>query len=143
MEFGPVDVVMLAMGEPKFDGSVLTELAAAADKGIIRVLDAMVLIKGEDDVAYGLDLEDMDDDAKAALGFVETGTHGLFDAEDAATMSEGLVPGSTIVALAIEHTWAIPLVKSLYDSGAELGLSLRIPAPVVNERYAELAAGNE
>ena len=30
------DVLVLATGEPKFDGSILTELAAAADKGIIR-----------------------------------------------------------------------------------------------------------
>ena len=48
MEHGPVDVIILALGEPRFDGSVLGELEEQASKGIIRVLDAMVVVKGED-----------------------------------------------------------------------------------------------
>ena len=44
MRYGPVDVVVLAMGEPKFDGSILVELERLASAGTIRVLDAMVLL---------------------------------------------------------------------------------------------------
>jgi hypothetical protein len=45
---GPVDVVVLAAGEPRFDGGVLAELERQAASGTIRVLDAMILLKGED-----------------------------------------------------------------------------------------------
>jgi hypothetical protein len=141
MEYGPVDVVVLAIGEPHFDGSILHELEACVASGTIRVLDAMVLIKDDDGGVLGVDLEDLPAEQKAKLGFIETGTRGLFDAEDSATLSEGMTPGSAIVALAIEHTWAIPLAKAVFASGAEMGLTLRIPAPIVNDRLAATAAG--
>jgi len=41
MEYGPVDVVVLASGNPTFDGSILGELERLAGSGTIRVLDAM------------------------------------------------------------------------------------------------------
>jgi hypothetical protein len=47
MKHGPVDVVVLALGEPHFDGSILTELERQTATGTIRVLDAMVLFKSE------------------------------------------------------------------------------------------------
>ena len=72
------------------------------------------------------------------LGFIETGTRGLFDAEDAATLTEGLAPGSAIIALAIEQAWAIGLMNALENFGAEIALSTRIPAVVVDERLAAL-----
>jgi hypothetical protein len=140
MEYGPVDVVIVAMGEPKFDGSILSELENAVDSGVIRVLDAMVLMKEADDTVVGLDVEDLPEFEKEKLGFIETGTRGLFDSEDAATLAEGLVPGSAVVALAIEHKWAIPLTQSLVAVGADAGLRIAIPASIVNERMAELSA---
>jgi hypothetical protein len=140
MEHGPVDVVVVATGSPKFDGSILAELERVAATGAIRVLDAMVLVKADDDIVIGMDLEDLPEDEKAMLGFIETGTRGLFDAEDAATLAEGLTPGSAIIALAIEHSWAVGLINALYNQGAEIAISTRIPAAIVNERLAALGA---
>ena len=133
MKYGPVDVLVLASGEPRFDGSVVAELARLADAGVVRVLDAMIIIMDADGKAYGLDIEDLDAEDAAALGFINTGTRGLFDAEDAATFMEGLVPGSAVVALAIENAWAVPLINSILDAGAEIALHTRIPAVVVEE----------
>jgi hypothetical protein len=133
-------VVVVATGSPKFDGSILAELERVAATGVIRVLDAMVLLKADDDTVIGIDLEDLPEAEKALLGFVETGTRGLFDAEDSAMLAEGLAPGSAIIALAIEHSWAVGLINALYDQGAEIALSTRIPAAVVNERLAAVGA---
>lgn len=141
MEYGPVDVVVLAIGEPHFDGSILAELEGAVEMGAIRVLDAMVLIKGDDDVVMSMDMEDLPDEEKTKLGFIETGTRGLFDAQDSATLAEGLAPGSAIVALAIENKWAVGLANAIVESGAELALTTRVPVLVVNERLAAIAAG--
>ncbi|MDO8736732.1 MAG: DUF6325 family protein [Thermoleophilia bacterium] len=136
MEHGPVDVVVLASGEPHFDGSVVAELERLAKGGTIRVLDAMVLIKGEDGTVLSLDIEDLPPEEAAALGFIDTGTRGLFDSEDSDLLFEGMVPGSAVVALAIEHRWAISLVNAIHDAGAELALNWRIPAPVIDEAFA-------
>jgi hypothetical protein len=139
MEHGPVDVLVVAFGEPRFDGSVLAELEGLAKAGTIRVLDAMVLLKLDDNTAATLDIEDIDDDEKSALGFIETGTRGLFDADDAAALLEALAPGSAVVALAIEQTWAVGLENAIIQAGAEVALHERIPAVEVDAAFAMLA----
>jgi hypothetical protein len=140
MEHGPVDVVILASGAPKFDGSIMAELERLAQSGTIRVLDVMLLMMTPDGLRVSLDIEDLDAETKAALGFIDRGTRGLFDARDADMLWEGMVPGSAIVALAIENTWAIALVNSMAAAGVELALNWRIPAPIVDEAFAALAA---
>jgi hypothetical protein len=140
MEHGPVDVVIIAMGEPRFDGSVLDELQRLAGEGTIRVLDAMVVLKAEDGVAVTLDIEDQPTEVKEALGFIETGTRGFFDSDDADTLIEGMVPGSAVMAFAIEHAWAIGLRKALEGVGGEVAMTYRIPAPLVDDALAELGA---
>ena len=136
---GPVDVVVLAVGEPRFDGGILAELERQAESGTIRVLDAMILVKDESGVRMSINLEDLPEKDKAALGFIETGTHGLFDSGDADTLWEGMVPGSAVVALAIEHVWALALVNAMYQAGVDVALNFRVPAMIVDEAFASLS----
>ena len=138
LKHGPVDVIVLASGEPKFDGSILKELENKVALGIIRVLDALILVKTESGVRMSIDLENLPQEDKAAIGFIETGTRGLFDSSDAEILWVGMVPGSAVVALAIEHTWAVALVNALYQAGVDVALNFRVPAPIVDEAYASL-----
>jgi hypothetical protein len=87
-----------------------------------------------------IDLEDLPQEDKAAIGFIETGTRGLFDSTDADILWEGMVPGSAVVALAIEHAWAVDLANAILASGAEMALNFRVPALIVDEAYASLPA---
>jgi len=135
---GPVDVLVLAAGVPKFDGSVLAELERLSAVGTIRVLDAMVLLKDDQGKPWRLEMKDLPPEQVDALGFISTETRGLFDIEDAATLYEGMVPGSAVIALAIEHRWAVTLVNALYEAGVETGGHFRVPAVVVDEAFASL-----
>lgn len=138
LKFGPTDVIVLALGEPRFDGSILVELERAASTGTIRVLDAMLLMKDQKGECWRIDIEDLPERQKAALAFIETGTRGMFDSDDADVLFEGMVPDSAVVALAIEHRWAVDLVNAIFDSGVELAFQYRVPAVVVDEAYASL-----
>lgn len=138
IKHGPVDLIIVAAAEAHFDGSVFGALEEQVDKGTIRVLDAMLLVKDADGTTWSMDLEDLPEDLKGALGFVETGTRGLFDSEDSAALYEGMVPGSAVFAMALEHTWAIPLVNAFADAGVELAFNARVPAPLVDEAFASL-----
>lgn len=140
MKYGPVDVVVLAFGEPRFEGKILYELEKAVSAGTIRLLDAMILVADENGEAYGIDIEDLPAEDAEALGFIETGTRGLFDTEDAALFAEGMVPGSAVVALAIENAWAVPLMNAFVEAGADIAMATRIPGPVVDEAMAILDA---
>lgn len=138
IKHGPVDVLVVAAGEPRFDGSVFAELERQAANGTIRVLDAMLLFKDDVGNRASIDLEDLPQDMKAAVGFIDTGTRGLFDSEDAETLYEGMVPGSAVLALAIEHAWAVDLVNAFHDAGVEMALNFRVPAPIMDEAFASL-----
>ncbi len=140
IKHGPVDVVVLAAGEPKLDGGILAELERQAASGTIRVLDAMFLMKDTAGMQWRIDLEDVPAEMKQAVGFIETGTRGLFDSEDADTLLEGMVPGSAVFAFAVEHVWAIKLVNAIAESGAELAFNFRVPAPIIDEAFASLEA---
>jgi hypothetical protein len=98
----------------------------------------MILLKDERGVVARLDLEDLPAEEKAKVGFIETGTRGLFDSEDAEMLIEGMVPGSAVVALAIEHTWALALVNALWQSGVDVALNFRVPAMIVDEAFASI-----
>lgn len=137
MEHGPVDVLVVAIGEPKFDGSILAELERLAKGGTVRVLDAMVLMKEPNGDRTNMDIEDLPAQMRSDLGFIETGTRGLFDSEDADELFEGMTPGSAIVALAIENAWALKIANALEASGAEIALNWRIPGPVVDDMLAQ------
>lgn len=138
IKHGPVDVVVLAAGEPRFDGSVFAELERQASSGTIKVLDAMVLLKGEDGQSWRLNIEDLPAEEAKKVGFIASETQGLFDSEDAETLMEGMVPGSAVVALAIEHTWAIALVNAVWQAGVDVALNFRVPAMVVDEAFASI-----
>lgn len=139
MSRGPVDVVVVAAGDPRFEGRVFTELERQVAAGTIRVLDAMLLVKDDSGKCRRLDLKDLPPEQSAAVGFIAEETHGLFDATDEETLMEGMVPGSAVFAFAIEHTWAIALVNALSDAGVEMALNFRVPAPIVDEAFASLA----
>jgi hypothetical protein len=137
---GPVDVVIMAAAHPKFDGSVFAELERQVAAGTIRVLDAILLAKDEAGQYGRLELKDLPPEIAAALGSVGPQMRGLFDVTDQETLAEGMVPGSVIFGLAIEHTWALALVNALDQAGVELAMNFRVPAPVVDDAFASLAA---
>ena len=140
IKHGPVDVLVMAYGEPRFDGSVLAELEKRSADGTIRVLDVMVLFKDEEEECLRLDLTELPPEQAEAIDFIAAETFGLFDSEDAETFFEGMAPGSAVVAVAIEHTWAVDLVNALADSGFDLAINYRVPVATVEEAFAALEA---
>ena len=139
MKHGPVDVVVLAFGEARFDGSALVELERQAASGTIRVLDLIILLKDKTEQCFRVEISDLTPEQATAVAFIEAATIGLFDDEDAAMLCEGMVPGSAIVALAIEHIWAVAVAHAIADEGGEMAFNFRIPAPVVDEAFSALS----
>jgi hypothetical protein len=143
MPHGPVDIIVLTFAEPRFDGSIVARLAELAQAGVIRVLDAALVAMGEDGVRRSLDIEDLPAEQAAVLGYADSGTRGLFDADDVEDLLEGLAPGTAAAALAIEHVWAKDLTQAIRDAGGELALDLRVPAVMFEETLAALAGADE
>jgi hypothetical protein len=97
------------------------------------------LLKSENEECYRIKINDLPPEQAAAVDFIEAETIGLFDDEDAAMLCEGMVPGSAVAGLAIEHTWAVDLVNALDAEGGEMAFNFRVPAPMVEEAFASLS----
>lgn len=136
MEHGPVDVMVVALGEPHVDGSILAELEKMTAAGIIKVLDGFAMIKGEDGEVIHMDAANLPEEVRAKLGTPAATMGKLFDVGDAETLGEGMVPGSGIIAIAIEHIWAVGLVNAIYDQGAQVAIQHRVPAQEVEAAFA-------
>lgn len=67
-----------------------------------------------------------------------TGTIRVLDAM-LLVKDDAMVPGSAVVALAIEHLWAVGLVNAVSEAGVELAFQYRVPAIVIDEAYASRA----
>jgi hypothetical protein len=131
--------MVFAFGEARFDGSGLAELERQSAAGTIRVLDVIILLKDEAEQCFRIEVSDLAPEQAAAVAFIEAATIGLFDDEDAAMLCEGMVPGSAVAGLAIEHTWAVDLANAVTAEGGEMALNFRVPAPIVDEAFASLS----
>ena len=133
MKHGPVDVVILAFGEARFDSSALEELKKLISAGTIRVLDLIILQKDEAGQCFRSQVGDLPPEQADGLNLIEAEFGGLFDEEDSAILCEGMVPGAALVGLAIENTWAVALTNAIHAEGGELAFNFRVPAAIVEE----------
>jgi hypothetical protein len=141
MTIGPIQAFVIGFPDNDlFEGRIAEELARLSDVGQIRIVDAVFVIRDEDDVAV-LSVSDLDDDQRAELrsvvgALVGLGVAGVDGAvagaelgdsidADAPSAAEALAvgllddlpDGSSALVLAIEHLWAVPLRDAVRDAG--------------------------
>jgi hypothetical protein len=128
-EFGPVDTVVIAFppGAP-MTGEAVPMLMDLVGKGIIRVLDAMFVMKNEDGTFSGFDARDLDDKGVGDFVLFEGASSGLLGEEDAETAADAIEPGGAAVMLVYENRWAAPFISAVRRNGGVPVAFERIPA---------------
>jgi hypothetical protein len=130
-ELGPVDylVVEFPPEVSHFTGEMAAEIGRLVDAKLIRVLDILVLQKGEDGTIEALELNDLDklDELRAA----ETQLADLLAAEDVVHLAAAMEPGTTAGVLVWENSWAAPFAAAARRAGGQLIASGRIPIQAI------------
>ena len=126
-DMGPVDFVVIEFpdGEPKGEAAPL--LLDLVDRGIIRILDLMFVMKDADGTVSGIEIDDMDGDGAAELRVFDGASSGLLGTEDIETAGEGLQPGSAAALLVFENRWAAPFASAVRRAGGQLVAFERLP----------------
>lgn len=127
---GPVDFVLLEFPAGRLTGEVAPALVDLVERGVIRVLDLLVISKSEDGSAAAIELSDAGGAGAAFLG-VDGARSGLLGDDDMREAAEAMLPGTVAALVLYENTWAIPFVGAVLDSGGELIASARLAAPDV------------
>src|SRR3954469_11931381 len=143
-ELGPVDylVVEFPAGASNFTGEMAKELLALVDRGIVRVIDVLILTKADDGTVDATELSDI-----AELGELETLEAELAELlaeDDVEHLAAAMEPGSTAGVLIWENLWATPFASAARRSGGQLIANGRIPIQaIIASIEADLVATTE
>jgi hypothetical protein len=142
-EVGPIDIVVIGYpaGAP-MTGEAVPLLVDLVDRGIIRVLDAMFVIKNEDGTFTGFDAHNLDDKGVGDFTVFEGASSGLLGEDDAETAADAIEPGSAAALIMYENRWAAPFAAAVRRNGGVLVANERIPVQDVVDALdaAEAAA---
>jgi hypothetical protein len=128
-ELGPVDYVVVEFPADKanFSGEIATELSALVSRGMVRVLDLILIKKELDGSVDGFESHDFGDIDLGGLRELETELALLLAEEDVESIGAALEPGSVAAVLVWENVWAAPFGSAVRRSGGQLVASGRIP----------------
>ena len=127
-DLGPIDIVVIAYpASAPMTGEAAPLLVDLVERGIIRVLDAMFVIKNEDGTFSGFDATDLSDKGVGEFTVFEGASSGLLGEEDVARTADEIEPGSAAVMIVYENRWAAPFVSAVRRNGGVPVAFERIP----------------
>jgi hypothetical protein len=132
-ELGPVDYLVVEFPADKadFSGAMAAQLTALVERGVVRVLDLLILKKDLDGSVEGFESHDFGDSDLAELVQFETELALLLAAEDVEAIGAAMEPGSVAAVLIWENVWAAPFGAAVRHSGGELVAGGRIPIQAI------------
>jgi hypothetical protein len=126
-QLGPVDYLVVEFPGSNFNGEIMPELVDLVERGVVRVLDLVVIKKDEDSTFEAFEFADIEDGVLGELRELEREFADLLSEDDIAAVVDAMEPGSTAGLLIYENLWAAPLASAVRRSGGQLVASGRIP----------------
>ena len=130
-ELGPVDylVVEFPAGQQNFTGEAAEELLRLHDAGIVRVMDLVIIGKGDDGTVMAQELGDLEDMGEFAR--LETELAETLAEEDVLKFGGVMAPGSLGAVLVYENLWAAKFGSAVRHAGGQLIANGRIPVQAI------------
>ena len=134
VELGPIDMVVIGYppGAP-MTGEAIPIVLDLVDRGIIRVLDALFVIKNDDGTFSGFDIADLDADTVGDLTVFTGASTGLIHDDDVALVAAEIEPGTGAVMIVYENRWAAPFIAAVRRNGGVLIASERVSAQALTD----------
>lgn len=112
---GPVQVLVVGFEAPAFSGEVLAELARLEDRGLVRLVDVLLVQRAEDGT-----FETLDPPPGSDSGLGATAAELLSGVDEPGgdwSLADAVPPGSTAAVALLEHRWAEPLIGAIRRAG--------------------------
>jgi hypothetical protein len=138
MEFGPIQLVVIGFENvDQFRGEIVRELDAVRSRGVIRLIDALFVLKSEDGEVIAVQESDVPSAEVAEIGLAIRALLGMdggavtrtdttdeliakgigLTPDDIGRAVDALEPGTAALYLLIEHTWATGLKHAVRNTG--------------------------
>jgi hypothetical protein len=127
-ELGPIDIVVIGFpADAPMTGEAVPLLLDLVERGIIRVLDVMFVVKEADGTFSGFEASGLDEKGVGDLREFEGASSGLLGDDDVQTAAEAIEPGTVAVMIVYENRWAGPFAAAVRRNGGVLLDTQRIP----------------
>lgn len=137
---GPVQMLVLGFAGDGFMGRILPELRRLRELDAVRLLDLLVVRKGDDDDIEVLEITELDEDEAREFGSLIAALVGVgtgdeeemkraaiagraepegrsLDEDSVWYLSDAIPSGSAAAIVLIEHRWAGPLRDRIVEAG--------------------------
>jgi Family of unknown function (DUF6325) len=129
LELGPVDVVVIGYPpDAPRTGEAIPLFVDLVDRGIIRVLDVLMVQKDSEGNISGLEITDLDGDGVDDLVVFAGARTGMLGDDDANTAGEALKPGEAALMICFENAWAAPFASAVRRNGGQVLAFERVAA---------------
>jgi hypothetical protein len=136
--YGPVEFYLVGHEGDRPDPGVVAALGDLVDRGIIRLLDVVLVSKSDDGEVTVVEIDD--DGEQFGFADADLGATGIAGEEDVAEFAELVPPGTSAALIAVELTYGRELAGRLAAAGSVVLATDRVPAPVVNALMDALEA---
>ena len=142
-DLGPIDYLVVEFPGSNFTGEIMPEMVDLVQRGVVRVLELVVIKKDEDGSFEALEFDDISGGVLGELRAMERDLANLLSEDDVAAVAEALEPGSTAGLLIYENLWAAPFASAVRRAGGQVVAGGRIPTQqllaVLEDELAEEA----
>jgi len=128
---GSVDWIVVEFPGSKFNGEVAPAIKDLVERGLVRVLDLLIIKKAGDGSFEAFEIADLDDSELGDLRAYETELAMVLSEQDVNDLAATIEPGSSAAVLVWENLWAAPVGAAIRHAGGQLVASGRIPTQAV------------
>ena len=126
-EMGAVDWLLIEAHDKEINGELVPPLLDLVDRRLIRILDALILVKRGEGDFDGLTTSDLDPKQVGDLGALAGASSGLLSGDDAAAAAAVMEPDSIGLFIVYENLWSIPFAVAARKAGGQLIANGHIP----------------
>lgn len=133
MSSPPVEFVVIEFSGNQFDGQITDALTALTEANLIRVIDALLVVRDKHGSVAVVEVSALPDDRYEVWNPIVGNVRGLMAEADGRAVASAIRPGSSAALLLIEHRWAEPLSDAIDATHGRFILSEHIPRSVIRE----------
>ena len=139
-ETGTIDWFLIEFHGKELNGELVPPLLDLVDRRLIRVLDALIVIKAADGSFQTLTSQDLDPDQVGDLGALAGASSGLLTDDDAAAAASVLDADAAGLLLVYENLWSVPFAVATRKAGGQLVAGGRVPVQAILAQLDALQA---
>jgi len=135
MARGPVEVLFLSFPAEADVDSVVQLLSRPVDAGLLTVVD-LVLFRRDAEGALVFDDLEQGDEHAVARTLLDIDSENLLTDLDLEVLASSLADDAQGAAVVVEHVWATDVAEGLRGLGAEMTMTVRVPADEAEAAFA-------